>query len=376
MSTIKDYIWQNTDKLYKILYDLCHIPAPSHHEEARAAYCMKWFKENGLTGAYVDKALNVILPYGADGKNELTVLAAHTDTVFPDLEPLPYHDDGEKIYCPAVGDDTASMAILMLTAKYMFQESIPTNGILFVLNSCEEGLGNLKGTRQLFKDYKGRIAKFISFDAAHYRRSADRCVGSHRYEVKVITEGGHSWSAFGNKNAIAELYKIVNGIYSITPPQKEGKKATYNIGGVSGGTSINTIAQEASILCEYRSDDLELLSYMQSEFERIFDEARSEGVEVRVTLLGERPCAGNVDPDKMNELRAMAANVIKETTGEELAFHSGSTDCNIPLSLGIPALTMGVYIGAGAHTREEYLIKSSLIPGLEIGIQTAIKASR
>ena len=376
MSTIKDYIQENTGELYRLLYDLCHIPAPSYHEEERVAYCMKWFEENGLPGAYVDKALNVILPYGADGKNELTVLAAHTDTVFPDLEPLPYHDDGEKIYCPAVGDDTASMAILMLTAKYMFQESIPTNGILFVLNSCEEGLGTLKGTRRLFQDYEGRLARFISFDSADFRHSVDTCVGSHRYEVKVTAEGGHSWSAFGNKNAIAELYQIVNAIYSITPPKKEGKKATYNIGGVNGGTSINTIAQEASILCEYRSDDLELLSHMQCEFQRIFDQARNNGMNVQVTLLGERPCAGNVDSAKMNDLKVMAAEVIKKVTGEELQFHSGSTDCNIPLSLGIPALTMGVYIGAGAHTRNEHLIKSSLIPGLEIGIQTAIKLSK
>ena len=117
---IKEYIKENAEELYKILHELCIIPAPSHHEEKRAEYCKAWFERNGITGAYIDEALNVILPYQADGSDNLSVFAAHTDTVFPDTEPLPYTDDGELIKCPGVGDDTASIAVLMLTAKYFF----------------------------------------------------------------------------------------------------------------------------------------------------------------------------------------------------------------------------------------------------------------
>ncbi|MBE6644464.1 MAG: M20/M25/M40 family metallo-hydrolase [Ruminococcaceae bacterium] len=372
---ITEYVKANTDELYKILKELCLIPAPSHHEEKRAEYCKAWFDKNGLEGAYIDEALNVVFPYQAEGSDRLAVFEAHTDTVFPDTEPMPYVDDGEKIYCPGVGDDTASVAVLMLTAKYFVENKIQTDGVLFVCNSCEEGLGNLKGTRFIFESFKGRVEKFISFDSSRFNYSATRCVGSHRYEVEVLTEGGHSWSKFGNTNAIAELSKIVNEIYSIELPKKEGKKVTYNVGEISGGTSVNTIAQSARMLCEYRSDDLELLAYMKGEFERIFEEAKNEKVTVKATLVGDRPCAADFDRSKQEALMKIAADVILQTTGEEMNFGSSSTDCNIPLSLGIPAITVGVYIGNGSHTREEYIVKSSLVTGFEIGIKVLVKCA-
>ena len=373
---IKDYVKANTEELYKILKDLCLIPAPSHHEEKRAEYCKNWFHKNGMTDAYIDEALNVVLPYQADGSDTLAVFEAHTDTVFPDTEPMPYIDDGELIHCPGIGDDTASVAVLMLCARYFFENKIQTNGVLFVCNSCEEGLGNLKGTRLIFEAFKGRIEKFISFDSGRFNYSADRCVGSHRYEVEVLTEGGHSWGKFGNTNAIAEISKIVNAIYSIELPKKDGKKVTYNVGGISGGTSVNTIAQSAKILCEYRSDDLELLAHMKSEFERIFENARSEKVKVNVALIGNRPCAADFDLSKQEALKKIVADVIVPITGQEMIFSSSSTDCNIPLSLGIPGVTVGVYIGNGCHTREEHIVKSSLITGLEIGLNVLIKCAQ
>ena len=133
-------------------------------------------------------------------------------------------------------------------AKFFLENNIcPKNGIMFVCNSCEEGLGNLKGTRQLFKDYEGKISKFITFDSS-LNNLYNRCVGSHRYEVTVETEGGHSFNAFGNDNAIEKLSEIVSEIYKIEIPLKEGAKTTYNVGTISGGTSINTIAQSATIM--------------------------------------------------------------------------------------------------------------------------------
>ena len=371
MKNITEYVKENIAEVEKILFDLCHIPAPSHHEEKRAEYCLDWFKKNGFYNAYIDETLNVIAPYKASS-SALTVLVAHTDTVFPDTEPMPYVDDGEYIRCPGVGDDTASLAVMMLVAKYFSENDVECDGVLFVANSCEEGLGNLKGTRQIFKDFDGRIKQFISFDSGNYSRATDRCVGSHRYEVEVLTEGGHSWGKFGNRNAIAELSKIVNEIYSTDLPKKEGKKVSYNVGEISGGTSVNTIAQSAKMLCEYRSDDEELLAFMKSRFEKIFTEAKSESVEVKVTKIGDRPCMGDVDLEKIEELKRIAETAIVEVTGEPVSYKSGSTDCNIPLSLGIPALCIGVYIGAGAHTREERVLKSSLTPGLEIGIKAML----
>jgi len=325
-----------------------------------------------MTDAYIDGALNVILPYGDKDSDSLSVFVAHTDTVFPDTEPMPYVDDGEYIHCPGVGDDTASLAVLMLVAKYFFENKVKAGGILFVANSCEEGLGNLKGTRQLFKDFEGRIKQFFSFDSSNFNFATDRCVGSHRYEVEVLTEGGHSWGRFGNKNAIADLAAIIGEIYSTTLPVKEGKKVSYNVGEISGGTSVNTIAQSAKMLCEYRSDDEELLAFMKARFEKIFSDANTDKVKVNVKKIGDRPCAGNVNWDEIEKLKAIAEKVITDVTGAPVSYKSGSTDCNIPLSLGINALCIGVYLGSGAHTREERVNKASLTPGLEIGIRAAL----
>ena len=155
MNDLNVYIQSNKELLLKTLKELCLIPAPSHHEERRAQYCRTWLERYGAEGVYIDEALNVVFPINCDGSREITVVVAHTDTVFPDVEPMPYQDDGEKIYCPGVGDNTASLTVLLLTAKYWIEKGIkPQKGILFVCNSCEEGLGNLKGTRQIFKDYE------------------------------------------------------------------------------------------------------------------------------------------------------------------------------------------------------------------------------
>lgn len=370
---IESFVRENIDEVERLIRELCMIPAPSGHEEKRAEYCKNWFLENHMEGAYIDGALNVVYPYQDEGGDDLTVIAAHTDTVFPDTEPMPYVDDGEYIRSPGVGDDTASLAVLLLVAKYFHENKIPTRGVLFVCNSSEEGLGNLKGTRSLFESYAGRIGRFISFDASNFTHAVDKAVGSHRYEVTVTTEGGHSYGRFGNPNAIAVLSGIISRIYEIDLPQKEGKKVTYNVGTVEGGTSVNTIAQSATMLCEYRSDDRELLGEMEARFGAIFREARTEGVEVTVKLVGDRPCAKEeIDEEEMARLRRVAAETVRPFIEKEMKFVSGSTDGNIPLAQGISALTVGVYRGKGAHTREEYLWKDSLPTGLFVGIMTVL----
>lgn len=369
---IKDYVGQNTPQMHQMLKELCDIPSPSHFEHKRAEYCKKWLDDIGAKGVYIDEALNVIFPINCDNSDEITTFVAHTDTVFPDTEPMPYHDDGEKIHSPGVSDDTASVVVLLMMAKFFVENKIvPPKGIMFVCNSCEEGLGNLKGTRQIFKDYNGRIAKFISFDS-NLNVVADRCVGSHRYEVEALTEGGHSYGAFGNNNAIAKLSEMIAKIYEIEVPEKPGTRTTYNVGTISGGTSVNTIAQNAKMLCEYRSDDKECLEVMQRKFETIFESFRSEKVQVNVIKVGDRPCS-NIDFEKVEALKNVAVPVIEEVIGENVSFSSSSTDCNIPLSLGVPALCVGVNIHDRIHTREEWVDKASLPLGLEIAIKLGRK---
>lgn len=367
----KDFTQKNASAIFATLKELCLIPAPSHKEQKRAEYCKAWLEANGATGVYIDDALNVVFPINVEGSSEITVFEAHTDTVFPDMEPLPYAEDDERVYCPGVGDDTESLTALLYVAKYFIENDLkPEKGVLFVCNSCEEGLGNLKGTRQIFKDYEGRIAQLITFDCGNMKRITTDCVGSHRYEVTVKTPGGHSFGKFGNKNALVEIAKIATKIYEIEVPVKENTKTTYNVGSIEGGTSVNTIAQEAKMLCEYRSSEREYLALMKAKFEEIFDSARADDVEVIVELIGERPCS-SVDKARQDALVEKCAAVYKAMGTDEIAYGRGSTDCNIPLSLGIPAIAASTYNGNGAHTREEYVEKASVLPGLERAIALA-----
>ena len=371
MQHLNEFITSNYPAMLQTLRELCAIPAPSHSEQARAEYCRAWLESAGARGVYIDDALNVVFPINCEDSREITVFVAHTDTVFPDTEPMPYFEDEERICCPGVGDDTASVAVLLMLAKYFIENKLqPRRGVMLVCNSCEEGLGNLKGTRKIFEDYEGRISQFISFDS-HLSTISDACAGSHRYEVEVLTQGGHSYSCFGRPNAICELSKMVAAIYEIKVPEKVGCRTTYNVGNVSGGTSVNTIAQSAKMLCEYRSNDRECLALMQDKFEQIFKNAATDGVRVNVSKIGDRPC-GNIDEATLSPLRRAVGDAVESVIGKSVKFNMSSTDCNIPLSLGIPALCIGVYDGGGAHTREEWMDKKSLIPGLEIAIKVAV----
>ena len=370
---IKQYAIENKEMTLGIVRDLCAIPAPSFGEQKRAEYCKNWLLNAGAKGVYIDSVNNVIFPLNCEGSSNITVVAAHTDTVFPDTVSYPeFREDDERIYCPGVGDDTVRVAVLLTVAKYFIDHNItPERGILFVCNSCEEGLGNLVGTRQLFEDYKGRIGEFVTIDAST-GRGVNVAVGSHRYEVEVKTEGGHSFGKFGAKNAIAALADMVAEIYKLKVPEKEGVKTTYNVGTIEGGTSVNTIAQSAKMLCEYRSSDRECLAFMQKEFERIFEEAKTSEVEVIVNKVGDRPCKGDVDPKAEQRLMDAYIKAVKETTGEDASFHSGSTDANIPMSLGIAGIDVGACISFGTHTREEYLEKNSVADGVEVMIRTML----
>ena len=368
MSTVTDFINANLPLFRQTLKELCLIPAPSGFEDERAAYCKAFFDSIGAQEAYIDEAKNVIYPFFCEGSDAITVVVAHTDTVFPDRKPMPYREENGKILCPGAGDDTASLVAMLYTVKYFLENGKKASGgILFVANSCEEGLGNLRGTRAVMKAYGDRVKQFLSLDS-HIRKIADRCVGSHRYQVECATVGGHSYLAFGNRNAALSLAEMISAIYAIDIPQKRGAKTTVNVGMIEGGTSVNTIPQSARMLCEYRSTDEECLAYMQKKFEEIFAAADCEHTKVTVCRVGERPCAGKVEEGEMDRLRRISSAVVEQAAGFAPAFESSSTDCNIPLSMGIPAICVGAYAGGGAHTREEYVEIDSLPVGMQIAI--------
>ncbi|MBR2498511.1 MAG: M20/M25/M40 family metallo-hydrolase [Clostridia bacterium] len=364
---VLNYLDNSYDEMRKLLKELAVIPAPSGQEDLRVDYVKNWFENVGAKQIIVDEAKNVIVPIDCDNKDEIVVFMAHTDLVFPDLSPLPYSEDGEYIYCPGIGDDTSCLAVLMMVAKYVIQNNLKSKyGILFVANSCEEGLGDLKGSRQIVKDYGDKISAFYTFDGC-YNEIINQCVGSHRYEISFATEGGHSFLGFGRRNAIVAMADLINQLYKCEIPKKEGTKTTYNVGIVEGGTSVNTIAQNAKMLYEYRSDDKECLAIMKKFFEEQIEKAKQSGkAEIEVKLVGDRPCMGDMNEEALEKITAHAIAVCEKYSGVTCHRDSGSTDANIPMSLGIPAVCVGNHISSGAHTRSEKLLISSLEPGMKI----------
>ena len=367
---ILQYLEETKNELIKLIETLCAIPAPSHHEERRAEFIKNWLTENGADGVYIDEAINVIYPVNCEGRNDITVFMAHTDTVFPDLEPMPFINDGEYLHSPGVSDDTTHVAMILLIARYVAQHHLKAErGVMFVLNSCEEGLGNLKGTKQLMADYEGRIKEVYSLDA-QYTYLYNQCVGSHRYEITFETEGGHSFSAFGNRNAIHAMADVVCRLYDHEVPTHGSSRTTYNVGIVEGGTSVNTIAQNAKILYEYRSNSAECLAEMKAFFDDTIQKAREEGkAEITVKTIGIRPCGGTVDEKHLAEMTNRAIAICQKHSGFPCIPKAGSTDCNVPMSLGIPAIAFGCKQGEGAHTRAEKVRISSLPIGIKIAAE-------
>ena len=371
---VLDYLKSSEQEMLDLLEELCQIPAPSGKEELRVEYCKNWFERNGAPQVIVDEALNVVCPYNCEGKDDIVVFMAHTDVVFPDMTPLPLVKDGDIWRCPGISDDTACLVLMMMVAKYVFANKLQSDkGILFVANSCEEGLGNLKGTRQLLKDYAGRVTEFYTFDGG-YAHVVNKCVGSHRYELNFASKGGHSFGAFGNTNAIAVMSNLITELYKCQVPVKENTKTTYNVGIVEGGTSVNTIAQSAKMLYEYRSDDKECLAIMKAFFEKTVEDIKATtDCVIDVTLVGDRPCGGDVDQAKLQQITNDIVEICQKHSGIPCVTSSGSTDANIPSSLGIPAVCVGSYKAWGAHKREEYVYISYLPIGYKITAETILR---
>lgn len=373
-----DYIQYTEDsreELLDLIQTLAVIPAPSHHEGKRAAFVKAWMEKNGAEGVYTDEALNVVWPYHVTDDNDIIVFMAHTDIVFSEEVELCLRQEGNNLYCPGIGDDTARLCVLLMAARYLTEHHLPTScGVLFVANSCEEGLGNLKGSRKIVETYGDRIKRFITFDG-NIGTGVETAVGSHRYRVTVRTEGGHSWAKFGNQNAIQVASSLVNTLYTVKVPQIGESRTTYNVGGMAGGTSVNTIAQNCELLYEYRSDNAACLETMKNTFEAIVEAYRGTGAEIEVELLGERPCNGKLDPVAMQALKEVVIACYQDI-GCGFELRAGSTDANIPLSRGIPALCVGNVDGYGAHTVDEYIDLSSLQKGLPFTLELITRLAR
>lgn len=373
---------RNEKELHDLICQLARIPAPTGKEEKRGQFCLDWFHKNGLKQAFIDEAGNVIVEVKGsssqvkDANSAYTVFMAHMDVVFPDETDLPLVEKDGIIHFPGIMDNTANLANLMMAARYLARchKQEDERYLLFVCGVGEEGLGNLKGVRQICKSYKNRIKEFYALDLTLDQYTA-LAVGSLRYRVNIKTPGGHSFLNFGNPNANLLMSQFVCGFYQLSIP-KAGH-TTYNVGVQKGGTSVNTIAQEASVLLEMRSDCFESLDTLRKDFLAYVKKQQDqlpEDTELTLTCIGDRPCEKDVDVVARQKLFHRVEAVVEAVTGSKPAPISCSTDCNIPLSLGIPSVCIGTCIGAGAHTREEWAQTDSFIKGLEIAIRLGLAA--
>lgn len=373
-NNINLFIEENIEYYKRLIMELAAIPAPSYKEDKRVSYISGLLCQMGVK-AYVDEAKNVIVTefVKEDSAEGIHLYMAHTDIVFSDEEELPIKEDNSKIYGPGVGDDTTNVVALIMVIKYLKEKNIcPQKQIMFAFNTCEEGLGNLRGSRELLKSYGNRIIDVISFDLG-YDRIICKAVGSKRFRVNIKAKGGHSFNDFGNDNAIFYMSKLIEAIYNVDTASLEGKN-TYNVGLIQGGTSINTIAGEVWILFEYRSDNRIGMKCMEQEFDSIFNEFKEKykGIEVEIQLIGERPTENSVDNKALDKLINNAKAIIEKATGTAPKLTSGSTDCNTFLAKGIPAICYGTYLGRGEHTREEYVLAASLKNGLKIALNSIV----
>lgn len=368
--TLETYIAAHFDQAIELLRTLGQIPAPSHREEKRARFCLDWFRQQGAEDVYVDEAQNVVCRIPGKEPEPVVVIMAHTDVVFPDETALPLREEDGRLFAPGIGDDTANLVNLMMAAKYVLEQGCqPEVTLLLVANACEEGLGNLKGSRQIWKDYGTRIREWISFDG-NLGDCVNCAVGSHRYRVTVKVQGGHSYGDFGRENAIALLAEIIHDLYQIQPPTET--KTTYNVGTIEGGTTVNSIAQQASMLYEFRSASQACLKEMEAQFEAVIQKWREsgEGRDISVEVLGIRPGNGPVDREKLEALTRASVAVIEACTQGPATVKAASTDANIPLSEGVPANTFGTVRGGLAHTREEWIEIASMREGMKVALFT------
>lgn len=348
----------------ELLCTLARLPAPTGAEEARAVFCRDWLRAQGMPQARIDEAGNVVCLVGDPDARDLAVFAAHTDIVFPDREPLPLREAQGRLWAPGIGDDTANLVNLLLAGRYLARHrpTLPW-GVLLVADTGEEGLGNLRGTRAIFDAWGDRIRAFYSFDL-YMPTCCATAVGSTRYRVVCTTPGGHSYHDFGAPSAIHLLCGLVTDLCAQQPPAG----ATYNVGRIQGGTTVNAIAQRAEMLYEFRATDQGALERMEAFFRRAVDRWQDKGGTLTVETLGVRPGNGPVDADALARFTAHSAAWIRACTGREADTAPASTDSNIPLSRGIPANTIGTVTGGGLHTREEWIDPESLPTGLQLAL--------
>lgn len=336
------------------------IPAPTFHEERRSAFIRENFLNEGLHDVSMDDIGNVYGRLPGSSESAGLVVSAHSDTVFPASTDLKVRYEGEKIYAPGIGDNSMGVAGLFGLLWTLRQRRISLPGDLWLVSNVgEEGLGDLCGMRAVVDRFGGDVLAYIVLEGMALGQVYNRGLGVKRYRLTVETPGGHSWVDYGRPSAVHELAKIINQLTSLELPEQP--RTSLNVGVIEGGTTVNTIAAHAHMDLDLRSEAGRTLDQLDRQVQAIVRRANRSDVRVNAQVIGNRP-AGKLSP--AHPLVRLAKRCLEEA-GIQPHLGTGSTDANIPLSRGLPAICIGLTNGNGAHTVEEYIHTEPLGRGLE-----------
>ncbi|MCU0511658.1 MAG: M20/M25/M40 family metallo-hydrolase [Anaerolineae bacterium] len=351
---------------------LQQIPAPTFQEQARAAYVAARFREQQLQEVHIDAQHNVygLLP-GAQRSVPGLLVTAHTDTVFAADTPLTIRREGEQIYGPGLGDNSMGVAGLIGLVTFLREESIqPACDIWFVATTCEEGLGDLKGMRAACDALQKRFGAVINLEGLAYGHIYHAGIAVHRLHITAQADGGHSWLHFGRASAVHGIVALAAQICRLTPPASP--RTTYNIGMVEGGHGINAIATDAGLWLDLRSEQQPELFKLRDRVLLLVKQQESTDLRFKVEVVGDRP-AGYLSARHSLVQGALAA---LEQEGLRGSLETGSTDANVPLSAGIPAITVGITRGGNAHRLDEYIETRPVAEGMRQLITLTLAAAR
>lgn len=342
--------------------EIQQVPAPTFDERKRGEFVRDLFTGEGLQDVSMDEVGNV---YGRwvvnNGRSKKPlIVSAHLDTVFPHGTNLEVKREGEKIFAPGLGDNSLGVAALFGLLWMLRERNIqPAGDMWFVANVGEEGLGDLRGMKVVVERFGADVQSYLVLEGLALGHVYHRAVGVKRYRVTARTTGGHSWSDYGKPSAIHEVAKLVVQLSSLELPTRP--RTTMNVGKISGGTSVNVIAAEANFDLDLRSEGQDSLARLIGMADQIIHNANRAGVTVEAEVIGQRP-AGEISPH--HPLVKLGEECLREQ-GINPVLTSGSTDANIPLSKGYPAVVLGVSTGGSAHTVKEYIHTAPVEKGME-----------
>lgn len=353
-----------SDRILDLAIQIQQIPSPTFYEKKRASFVRDHFEKENLSDVAVDAIGNVYGRLPGEGGERPLVVTAHSDTVFPKDTDLAIKRDSENIHGPGIGDNSLGVAGLFGLLWHLRERGTTLAGDLWlVANVCEEGLGDLKGMRAVVDRFGSEPLAYIVVEGMALGQVYHRGLGVQRYRITARTEGGHSWVDYGAPSAIHELAEMVTKLTALEIPSEP--RTSLNVGVISGGTSVNTIAAEASLELDLRSVDPESLTHLAEEVENLVSDSSHPDMVFQAEIIGQRP-AGEIS--SKHPLVKLARKVLKDQ-GVQSKLNIGSTDANIPLSRGLPCVCIGLTNGSGAHTVKEYIHT----PPLEKGISQLVE---